>query len=41
MAKKATSAQKAQQAKFKKAVKSCKGKSLTAFRSCVRAKLRK
>jgi hypothetical protein len=37
----ASSKQKAQQSKFKKAVKSCKGKSLTAFRSCVRAKLRK
>jgi hypothetical protein len=37
----ASAKQKKQQSKFKTAVKACKGKSLTAFRACVRAKLRK
>jgi|CXWL01.1.fsa_nt_gi hypothetical protein len=31
----------AQRAKFKKAAKACKGKSLRAFRACMRAKLKK
>tara|TARA_R110000737_G_C14383667_1_gene451017 strand:+ start:300 stop:419 length:120 start_codon:yes stop_codon:yes gene_type:complete len=38
---KTTTKQKTQQGKFKKAVKACKGKSLTAFRACVSSKLRK
>ena len=37
----ASSKQKAQQGRFKKAVKACKGKSITAFRSCMRSKLKK
>lgn len=36
-----TTKQKTQQSKFKKAVKACKGKTLSAFRSCVSSKLRK
>lgn len=37
----ATAKQKTQRGRFKKAVKACKGKSITAFRSCMRSKLRK
>lgn len=31
----------AQKAKFKAAAKACKGKKITAFRACMRAKLKK
>ena len=31
----------AQRARFKKAAKACRGKKIGAFRSCMRAKLRK
>ncbi len=41
MAKRRKTSKSSQRARFKKAARSCKGKKITAFRACMRKKLKK